>query len=92
VQSQFNFLGLFFGKAFFCLFLGLMCFNRHKWFSWACSILFFISTVFYLILGVTFRKEEKRKLQNIMTKNSSPSPSPNEKVRDVNIQQNQAKV
>jgi hypothetical protein len=69
-----------------------MCFNRHKWFSWACSILFFISSVFYLILGVTFRKEEKRKLQNIMTKNSSPSPSPNEKVRDVNIQQNQAKV
>jgi uncharacterized membrane protein len=88
VQSQFNFLGLFFGKAFFCLFLGLMCFNRHKWFSWACSILFFISTVFYLILGVTFRKEEKSKLQKIMSKSSSP----NKEVREVDIKQNQPKV
>ena len=88
MQSQFNFLGLFFGKAFFCLFLGLMCFNRHKWFSWACSILFFISTIFYLILGVTFRKEEKSKLQKIMSKN----PSPNKEVREVDIKQNQPKV
>ena len=85
MQSQFNFLGLFFGKAFFCLFLGLMCFNRHKWFSWACSILFFISTVFYLILGVTFRKEEKSKLQKIMS-------SPSKEIREVDIKQNQPKV
>ena len=88
MQSQFNFLGLFFGKAFFCLFLGLMCFNRHKWFSWACSILFFISAFFYLILGVTFRKEEKSKLQKIMSKSSSP----NKEVREVDIKQNQPKV
>ena len=85
MQSQFNFLGLFFGKALFCLFLGLMCFNTHKWFSWACSILFFISTVFYLILGVTFRKEEKSKLQKIMS-------SPSKEIREVDIKQNQPKV
>ena len=88
MQNQFNFLGLFFGKAFFCLFLGLMCFNTHKWFSWACSILFFISAFFYLILGVTFRKEEKSKLQKIMSKSSSP----NKEVREVDIKQNQPKV
>jgi hypothetical protein len=65
-----------------------MCFNRHKWFSWACSILFFISAFFYLILGVTFRKEEKSKLQKIMSKSSSP----NKEVREVDIKQNQPKV
>ena len=54
------------GKAFFCIFLGLMCFNRNKWFSWACSVLFFISGIFYICLSVTFWKEEKAKFRNIM--------------------------
>jgi len=66
-----------------------MCFNRHKWFSWACSILFFISTVFYLILGVTFRQQEKEKLRKIMSKSSISSPKD---VRDVKVEQNQPKV
>ena len=88
VMQHFNFLGFFFGKSFFCLFLGLMCFNRHKWFSWVCSILFFISAFFYLMLGIAFRKEEMSKLKKIMTKNSIPPPTPNV-VRDVNISQNQ---
>lgn len=67
-----------------------MCFNRHKWFSWACSILFFISTIFYLILGVTFRQQEKEKLRKIMAK-SSVSSSPKD-IRDVKVEQNQPKV
>ena len=86
MQRQFNFLRFFFGKAFFCLFLGLMCFNRHKWFSWACSILFFISAFFYLLLGVTFVKDEKKRFREILD-DSSSNTSPNE-VRDVQIKQN----
>ena len=86
-MKHFNFLGFFFGKGFFCLFLGLMCFNRHKWFSWACSILFFISAFFYIMLGITFIKDEKSKFQNIA--NESSSPNNQNQIRDVNIQQNQ---
>ena len=86
MQRQFNFLRFFFGKAFFCLFLGLMCFNRHKWFSWACSILFFISAFFYLLLGITFVKDEKKRFREILD-DSSSNTSPNE-VRDVQIKQN----
>ena len=86
MQRQFNFLRFFFGKAFFCLFLGLMCFNRHKWFSWACSILFCISAFFYLLLGITFVKDEKKRFREILD-DSSSNTSPNE-VRDVQIKQN----
>ena len=86
-MKHFNFLGFFFGKGFFCLFLGLMCFNRHKWFSWACSILFFISAFFYIMLGITFIKDEKSKFQNIA--NESSSPNNQNQIRNVNIQQNQ---
>ena len=86
-MKHFNFLGFFFGKGFFCLFLGLMCFNRHKWFSWACSILFFISAFFYIMLGITFIKDEKSKFQSIA--NESSSPNNQNQIRDVNIQQNQ---
>ena len=86
MKRQFNFLRFFFGKAFFCLFLGLMCFNRHKWFSWACSILFFISGFFYLLLGFTFIKDEKKRFREISDE-SSTNTSANE-VRDVQIKQN----
>ena len=90
VMKYFNFLGFFFGKGFFCLFLGLMCFDKHKWFSWACSLLFFISAIFYILLGFTFIKDEKSKFQDIVKETSSSStPQNNNPVRDVNIQQNQ---
>lgn len=60
-----------------------MCFNRHKWFSWACSVLFFISGVFYIILGATFCKDEKAKFRKIMTETGTGNV-----IRDVKIQQN----
>ncbi len=81
------------GKAFFCIFLGLMCFNRNKWFSWACSVLFFISGIFYICLSVTFWKEEKAKFRNIMNENvPSDNNTSNTSQRDVDIQQKQNKV
>jgi hypothetical protein len=91
-MKQFNFLGFFMGKAFFCIFLGLMCFNRHKWFSWACSVLFFISGVFYICLSVTFWKEEKAKFRNISADGASSNNTSSNDVRDVNIQQKQNNV
>ncbi len=85
VQRQFNFLRFFFGKSFFCLFLGLMCFNRHKWFSWACSILFFISAFFYLMLGFTFIKDEKNRFNSTSIGGSTNN---SKEVKDVEIKQN----
>ena len=93
MKKHFNFLGFFFGRAFFCIFLGLMCFNRNKWFSWAYSLLFFISGLFYILLTITFFRDEKSKLSKIMNENgSSNNNSSNNEIRDVNIQQNQKKV
>ena len=93
MKKHFNFLGFFFGKAFFCIFLGLMCYNRNKWFSWACMILFLISGLFYILLSITFFRDEKSKLSKIMNENgSSNNNSSNNEIRDVNIQQNQKKV
>ena len=92
MKKHFNFLGFFFCKAFFCIFLGLMCFNRHKWFSWACSILFFISGFFYLMLSLTFLRDEKSKLSKIMNENGLSNKSSSNEIKDVNIQQNQKKV
>ena len=93
VMKYFNFLGFFMGKAFFCIFLGLMCFNRNKWFSWACSVLFFISGIFYICLSVTFWREEKAKFRNIMNENvPSDNNTSNTSQRDVDIQQKQNKV
>ena len=57
--------------------------------SWACSILFFIATVFYLILGITYRQQEKTKYHDIADKIGSDTPQGS---RNVNIQQNQAKL
>ena len=85
MQRQFNFLRFFFGKAFFCLFLGLMCFNRHKWFSWACSVLFFISAFFYLLLGITFINDEKKRFRSILDESSTNT---SKEIRDVQIKQN----
>ena len=85
MQRKFNFLRFFFGKAFFCLFLGLMCFNRHKWFSWACSVLFFISAFFYLLLGITFINDEKKRFRSILDESSTNT---SKEIRDVQIKQN----
>ena len=86
IRKHFNFLRFFFGKGFFCLFLGLMCFNRHKWFSWACSVLFFISAFFYIMLSVTFLKDERKKLNEIMNESSTIS-NDSKDIRDVEIKQ-----
>ncbi len=91
VKQHFNFLGFFFGKGFFCLFLGLMCFNSHKWFSWACSVLFFISSFFFIALGFIFMKDEVSKFKQIKDKGTGTGTEAN-RVRDVNVQQNQQKV
>ena len=80
------------GKAFFCIFLGLMCFNRNKWFSWACSVLFFIAGVFYICLSVTFWKEEKAKFGKISADGTSSNNTSSNDVRDVNIQQKQNNI
>lgn len=60
-----------------------MCFNRHKWFSWACSVLFFISAFFYLMLSITFIKDEKRKLNEL----KNDASSVNNISRDVEVKQ-----
>ena len=86
IRKHFNFLRFFFGKGFFCLFLGLMCFNRHKWFSWACSVLFFISAFFYIMLSITFRRNERKKLNEIMNDTNSVSNDSRD-IRDVEIKQ-----
>ena len=91
VKRHFNFLRFFIGKGFFCLFLGFICFDRHKWFSWACSILFFASAVLYIILGIVFLKDEQGKFNSLKDGNTSTSNQP-DMVRDVNVQQNAKKV
>ena len=78
----------FLGKGFFCLFLGFICFDRHKWFSWACSILFFVSAVLYIILGFAFIKDECSKFNSLKDNGTGTSVEPNI-VRDVKVQQNQ---
>lgn len=64
-----------------------MCFNRHKWFSWACSVLFFISAFFYIMLSVTFMKDERKKLNEIMNETNSVSDNSSRDIRDVEIKQ-----
>ena len=64
-----------------------MCFNRHKWFSWACSVLFFISAFFYIMLSVTFMKDERKKLNEIMNDTNSVSDNNSRDIRDVEIKQ-----
>ena len=63
-----------------------MCFNKHKWVSWGCSVLFFISAFFYLMLGFNFLKDEKSKLNSIMS--GIPSSTNTSDVRDVKVKQN----
>ena len=63
-----------------------MCFNRHKWFSWACSVLFFISAFFYIMLSITFRRNERKKLNEIMNDTNSVSNDSRD-IRDVEIKQ-----
>ena len=64
-----------------------MCFNKHKWVSWGCSVLFFISSFFYLMLGFTFLNDEKSKLRSIMS-GSSSSTSASKETRDVQVKNN----
>ena len=64
-----------------------MCFNRHKWVSWGCSVLFFISAFFYLMLGFTFLRDEKNKLRSIMS-GSPSSTNTSKETRDVQVKQN----
>ena len=70
--------------------MGLICFNRHRWYSWACSVLFFISAVFYILLGFIFLGDEKSKFRSLRD-SASTGTGPNI-IRDVNIQQKQNKV
>ncbi len=91
VRRHFNFLSFFFGKGIYCLFLGMMCFDQHKWFSWACSVLFFVSAVLYIILGIVFLKDEQGKYNGLKDGGASTSNQP-DIVRDVNVQQNEKKV
>ena len=64
-----------------------MCFDKHKWFSWACSILFLISALLYIALGFVFIKDEVSKFKSLADNGSSTSNEQNV-VRDVNVQQN----
>ena len=73
------------------MFLGFMCYNNYRWFSWACSILFFVSAAFYIALGFIFMKDEVSRFKNLKDDGTGTSNGPNI-VRDVNIQQNQNKV
>lgn len=59
VAVYFKFLKYFLGKAFFCLFMSLLAWDRHKWYSWTVSILFWIACIIFVILGVVFWENEK---------------------------------
>ena len=50
----------YFGKAAFALFLGLLCFNNHKWFTILIGVILFVVCVLYLILGFIFIKDERQ--------------------------------
>lgn len=50
------------GKAAFSLFLGLLCFNSHKWFTITVGVVLFVVFVLYLILGIMFFNNERGKL------------------------------
>ena len=91
VRRHFNFLSFFFGKGFYCLFLGMMCFDRHRWFSWACSVLFYIACAFYIALGFIFLGDEKSKFRDLKNNGTSTSSGPNIE-RNVQVQQNQNKI
>lgn len=79
----------FFGKGFFCLFLGLICFDTNSWVSWACSILFFVAAIFYIILGVRYRNQEAILFREVCSSDGSGRTSD---AKSVDVQQNQAKI
>lgn len=81
------FLKFFLGEGFFCLFLGLICFDTNSFLSWGCSVLFFIASLFYIILGVRYRNQEALKFHDVCSQDLRTSD-----VRSVDVQQNQAKV
>ena len=71
--------------------MGLICFNKHKWFSLGCSILFFISSLIYIILGFIFLNDEKTKFNKLKDTGASTNSGPNIE-RNVEVKQNQNKV
>ena len=62
ILNQFNFMQFYIGKAAFALFLGLLCFNSHKWFTITVGVVLFVVFVLYLILGIIFFNNEKGKV------------------------------
>ena len=72
--------------------MGLICFNNHKWFSVSCSVLFWISALFYIALGFVFLRDEKSNFREL--KNSGGASTSNEPnvVKEVEVKQNQEKV
>ena len=62
ILNQFNFMQFYIGKAAFSLFLGLLCFNSHKWFTITVGVVLFVIFVLYLILGIMFFNNERGKL------------------------------
>lgn len=61
ILNQFNFMQFFIGKAVFALFLGLLSFNSHKWFTITIAVVLFIVCILYLVLGIIFWTNEKNK-------------------------------
>ena len=55
------------------------------------GILFFVSAVFYIIIGIVFLKDEQGKFNSLKDGGASTSNQP-DIVRDVNVQQNEKKV
>ena len=53
ILKYFNFLRYFFGKAFYVIFVGLLCFNQNYWFQILVSVFLFSAAVLYIILGFT---------------------------------------
>ena len=68
-----------------------MCFDRHRWFSWACSVLFYIACAFYIALGFIFLGDEKAKFRDLKNNRTATSDRPNIE-RNVQVQQNQNKI
>ena len=69
----------------------MMCFNSHRWYSWACSVLFYIACAFYIALGFIFLGDEKAKFNDIKNGGTATSHEPNIE-RNVQVQQNQNKI
>ena len=57
VIDNFYFMRFYFGKSFFCGFIGILCFGSSYWVRLLTAIFFVVACIAFLILGFFYRKE-----------------------------------